>query len=149
VKPGSDPLPMGARLRLAAEQCERDWKRPQSSVIVEAMCTHGLVVIDSSDHFKLSVEASNKWDPEAADELGELHLSDFELIEPDGVRGARLWESALSWANQAFGTNPSWGGGWYEGAFWGALLKSSGADPDLADVLADVNSADWLTTAAD
>ncbi len=139
AEPGDAPLPMGTRLRLGQEQCDRDWDNEQSAVFVEAMCTHGLIVIDSSEHFSLSVESSNKWDPDATDELAELHLSDFEVLEVDAERGDQLWDAAVTWASETLGSESSWGGGWYEGTFWGALLKSGGPTLDA------LNSSDWLT----
>jgi hypothetical protein len=137
---------MGARLRLDRDHCDHQWETPQASLIVEAMCTHGLLVIDSSDHFKLSVESSDKWDPGAEEELGDLHLSDFELVEADADRGTRLWKSAIEWATGAFKGRTDWGGGWYEGSFWNALLKSAGSGTDLEHVLHEVNNPDWLAT---
>ena len=47
---------MGSRLRLGADRCNEDWHEPQARVLVEAMCTYGVVVTDTTSAFHISAE---------------------------------------------------------------------------------------------
>ncbi len=148
VRHGEPSIPMGSRLRLGSSACDADWNHPQAVKIVDALCSYGVVVIDSSNHFSLGLESSNKWDPQAGAELGSLHLSDFDMIDLGGEMSDTLWDAAQRWAADHLEAGSTLGQGWYGGTFWGQLLRSP-ADPDtpryMADTLDIVNDPDWLT----
>ncbi len=158
-------VPMGSRLRLKADQCNAAWIEPQAARIVQAMCEFGLVVTDTSGQFGFGVERSqsaegSKWRGEAKNELATLTLRDFELVDVGSIAAVdphALWESARQWALERYGPGVTIQNGWYDGTYWGLLLRCNRpdlqlgpgtrapcTDPDLA--LADnaVNGPDWL-----
>lgn len=154
---GSDHhVPMGSRLRLNATRCKQSWNEPQARVLIEAMCTYGVVVTDSTDHFGLVVERESdttvpKWRREAYRELATLTLRDFELVDVASVArvdpGA-LWAEALVWAEQRYGLGSELPGGWYDGTFWAAVVgcnRVAGVcvDTRKARVDAAVNGPSW------
>ncbi len=148
VRHGEPSIPMGARLRLGPGACDADWKHPQAVKIVDALCSYGVVVLDSSNHFSLGVENSNKWNPQAGAELNSLHLSDFELVDLGREKSDRLWDAAQHWAADHLDAGHTLGQGWYGGTFWGQLLRSP-TNPNtpryMTDTLELVNDPDWLT----
>ena len=152
-------FPMGSRFRLGEEACGRDWVDPQSAVIVEAMCTYGIVVTDSSNGFSMSAERSPaggelKWTRTAQEELRTLTLRDFELVDTRGIAAVdpdALWEGARTWAGSELGFGTTLHGGWYTGRFWNAVLgcerladHTRCADPNLERIRAVVNGPDWF-----
>lgn len=164
---GSDfHLPMGSRIRLSQEACARDWQEPQASVIVRAMCEHGVVITDSSMHFKISTERSgtgsgdSKWRKEAKDELATLTLRDFEIVDASSLATfdtSLLWETARSWAIDRYGANAPLPSGWFQGTFWHAFTNcdrdpwtaSDLQRPPCHDAALDavdrtVNGPDWF-----
>lgn len=155
--PGSDHhVPMGSRLRLGQHRCHDDWQEPQARLLVEAMCTYGVVVTDSTDSFHIFTErdsesATPKWRRQAENELATLTLRDFELVDTTSVAAvdpAALWEEALAWAETRYGSGSALPGGWYDGTFWNAVLgcdRVAGrcTDPGLARVDAAVNDPAW------
>jgi hypothetical protein len=155
--PGSDHhVPMGSRLRLGAERCDDHWDEPQARVLVEAMCTYGIVVTDSSDAFHIATERArdgeiSKWRREAEHELATLTLRDFELVDIASVAHidpAALWDEALVWAEKRYGLGSALPGGWYDGTFWSSVLgcdrvAGNCTDPALARVDTAVNDSRW------
>lgn len=156
--PGSvHHVAMGSRFRLADHRCDDDWNEPQARVLVEAMCTYGVVVTDTTDTFNILTEregdgTNSKWRREAERELAQLTLRDFELVDVASVARVDtevLWGEAVEWAVERYGSGAALPGGWYDGTFWGAVLgceRVAGrcADPALARVDMAVNGPDWL-----
>lgn len=160
--PGSDHhFPMGSRLRLKAEHCSgAGGVHPQAAVVIRAMCEHGVVVTDRSDRFSITTErAPEKWERAARNDLEQLTLRDFEIVDMDRVAvvdADALWQGALEWfdARYGFGSVPP--GGWYQGTFWRAVVSCERSAPDagssrgdcvdplLARVDRAVNGPDWM-----
>jgi hypothetical protein len=145
---------MGARIRLKEDKCDKTWVHPQTRVIIEALCTHGGIVIDSSDKFSLNVESSNKWSESADEELMQLHLQDFDYVNTESLATVDtnlLWQTAFVYSFFEFGPFAPLGGGWYEGSFWSTLLRdgklvaipAAGAPPGVA-LRSVVDSPNWL-----
>lgn len=155
--PGSDhQVPMGSRLRLGADRCDDAWDEPQTRVFVEAMCTYGIVVTDSSRYFNISTEragegTTSKWRRETEQELATITLRDFELVDMDSVARVdptAVWEEALIWAEKRYGLGSALTGGWYDGTFWNSVVGCNRVagkctDPGLARVDAAVNGPGW------
>ncbi len=105
--------------------------------------------------------ARSKWRSAAGNELDQLTLRDFELVDSSSMAEVDqdlLWSSAVNWAVARYGAGTTVHSGWYEGSYWSALLKCArpdyavGAtvrpdctDPSLAAVDRTVNSPQWLT----
>lgn len=157
---GSDHhFPMGSRFRLGEQRCNQEWADPQAALIVEAMCTYGIVLTDSSHGFSISTERSpgpdgSKWTRTADAELSTLSLRDFELVDSSSIAAVdpdALWQEARAWAGAEYGFGSPLPGGWYSGRFWNRLLgceRGSGgtgcSDPRLDRVHRAVNGPDWF-----
>jgi len=160
-------IPMGSRLRLSAAKCNATWTEPQAAAIAKAMCTYGIIVTDSSNHFAISPERSpdldaeksnSKWRAEARRELATLTLRDFDLVDSSSMASIDptvLWKGAQEWSISKFGPG-ALPNGWYEGTFWKNVITCDRApydassavrppceDPILAKVDAAVNSPLW------
>ncbi len=85
-------VPMGSRLRMKAAECAAfdtsytGSSYAQARLIVDAMCEHGLIVIDSSQVFGLYGEMSNKWLTSDLAALSSLGLGDFEVVDAEPMR---------------------------------------------------------------
>ncbi|MEZ5238721.1 MAG: hypothetical protein R2716_07145 [Microthrixaceae bacterium] len=129
---GSDHhFPMGSRFRLGEQRCNQEWADPQAALIVEAMCTYGIVLTDSSHGFSISTERSpgpdGIVDRTADAELSTLSLRDFELVDP---RRSQRWiptplAGGAAWAGAEYGFGSPLPGGWYSGRFWNRLLAAN------------------------
>jgi hypothetical protein len=145
-------VPMGARIRLNPAKCSKTYVHPQTRLIVEALCTHGAIVIDSSDRFSLNVESSNKWDKSAGEELMQLHAEDFEYVDTRSlatVDPGLLWETTSAFALAKFGPYAKLPEGWYEGGGWTTLIRDPEALPGLrpgsgSSLRSVVDSPNWL-----
>ena len=174
-----DHLPMGSRLRLEPDKCDaflgNESNHAQARVIVQALCSYGIVVVDSSVHFNIDVEGSAKWSRDAGNQLSTLTLRDFELVDttpleldqgpPENrtTRTSVVWSAAVELARaklasaQPPGSNPfGTGSGWYSGWFWRQVVtcRQPGSDGALAcnnsivePVDSMINAPEWYKVA--
>jgi hypothetical protein len=78
--------PMGLRLRLKASACPgllsgAGTTHPQSKVIVQALCTYGMILADNGSNFYISGTTDPRWDDEDLSYLKTIPGADFEAIE--------------------------------------------------------------------
>ncbi len=74
--------PMGAWLRLSDKIDPMDFP-PQARVIVEALQTHGAIIVDNGSAFYLSGAPSKNWDNDDLRSLRTLSGDDFEFVESE------------------------------------------------------------------
>ena len=72
--------PMGAWLRLGDHVDPADFP-PQARVVVEALQTHGAIIVDNGSAFYLSGAPSPRWDNDDLRTLRTLTGADFEFVE--------------------------------------------------------------------
>lgn len=87
--------PMGAWIRLKADIDPADFP-PQARVIVEALQTHGAIIVDNGSAFYLSGAPNSKWDNNDLHSLHQLDGTDFEFVragrmkvDPDSAKVKR------------------------------------------------------------
>jgi len=135
-----DHIPMGSRLRLSSDKCDDTYLQDQTRKIIEALCTYGIVVTDSSNHFSIAVEGSyhkpnvltpadSKWDKHANSELkNSISLRDFEVVDAESVASVDtdvVWPTAWAQVIAHRDAGNAINAGWYDGWFWGRV---SGCD---------------------
>ncbi|HTJ46161.1 MAG TPA: hypothetical protein VL463_28850 [Kofleriaceae bacterium] len=86
----TDEPPMGLRLRLKASACPgllsgAGSAHPQSKVIVQALCTYGMILADNGSNFYISGTTDPRWDDEDLSYLKTIPGADFEAIETGAV----------------------------------------------------------------
>jgi hypothetical protein len=77
--------PMGLRLRLTASACPgllagAGSTHPQSKVIVQTLCTYGMILADNGSDFYISGTTDPRWDDDDLSYLKTIPGSDFEAI---------------------------------------------------------------------
>ena len=74
--------PMGLRLRLKASACPTLLAAagPQSKVIVQALCTYGMILADNGSNYYISGTTDPRWDDNDLGFLKTIPGSDFEAI---------------------------------------------------------------------
>jgi hypothetical protein len=77
--------PMGLRLRLRASMCPgllagAGTTHPESKVIVQALCTYGMILADNGSDFYISGATDPRWDDNDLDYLKTIPGDDFEAI---------------------------------------------------------------------
>jgi hypothetical protein len=82
----TDQPPMGLRLRLQASACPgllsgAGSTHPQSKVIVQALCTYGMILADNGSNFYITGATDPRWDDEDLNYLKTIPGSAFEAIE--------------------------------------------------------------------
>ena len=82
-----DAPPMGAWLRLGDHIDPADFP-PQARVVVEALQTHGAIIVDNGSAFYLSGAPSSQWDNDDLRTLRTLTGSDFEFVQSDLMMAA-------------------------------------------------------------
>jgi hypothetical protein len=78
--------PMGLRLRLKASACPgllsgAGTTHPQSKVIVQALCTYGMILTDNGSDFYISGATDPRWNDDDLEYLKTVPGADFEAIE--------------------------------------------------------------------
>jgi hypothetical protein len=78
--------PMGLRLRLKASVCPSlldgaGADHPQAKVIVQALCTYGMILADNGSNYYISGATDPRWDDDDLDYLKSIPGSDFEAID--------------------------------------------------------------------
>ena len=75
--------PMGLRLRLQASMCPGllAGAGPQSKVIVQALCTYGMILADNGSDFYISGATDPRWNDDDLNYLKSIPGADFEAIE--------------------------------------------------------------------
>ncbi|HEY4222651.1 MAG TPA: hypothetical protein VGO62_14950 [Myxococcota bacterium] len=80
----TDPArpPMGLRMRLKASACPDllDNAGAQSAVIVQALCTYGIILADNGSDFFITGAPDPRWDDDDLDFLKSIPGDDFEAI---------------------------------------------------------------------
>ena len=76
--PGAPP--MGMRLRLKAS-FNRSSYSPANQVILAAMKKYGLILADNGSSMYISGAPDDRWDNNDLHNLGNLHASDFEVVQ--------------------------------------------------------------------
>ena len=91
--------PMGAWVRLKADVDPADFP-PQARVIVEALQTHGAIIVDNGSAFFLSGVPNPNWDNDDLHTLHRLSGDDFEFVrsgrmkvDPDSAAVKRRFRS--------------------------------------------------------
>ena len=77
---------MGLRLRLKSGACPgllsgAGTTHPQAKVIVQALCTYGLILSDNGSDFYITGATDPRWDDNDLDYLKGILGSDFEAIQ--------------------------------------------------------------------
>lgn len=72
--------PMGLRLRLRNDFDAKWWPKT-TQVIVEALKTYGMVVVDNNLDMELWGEASQSWNQDEIDKLRKIKAADFEVVD--------------------------------------------------------------------
>lgn len=77
--------PMGLRLRLQASKCPdllsgAGSSHPEAKVIVQALCTFGMILADNGSSFYISGSTDTRWDDDDLNYLKTIPSSDFEAI---------------------------------------------------------------------
>lgn len=75
-----DAMPMGTWLRLRAD-ADLSGLGPHARVITDALREHGAVVTDTGPGLTLQGEPDERWDTEDLRTLGNLSMSDFEVVD--------------------------------------------------------------------
>jgi hypothetical protein len=78
--------PMGLRVRLKASLCAglisgAGSTHPQSKVIVEALCTYGMILTDNGSDFYISGATDPRWNDDDLSYLKTIPGADFEAID--------------------------------------------------------------------
>ncbi len=88
----SSAPPMGAWLRLKSSIDPTDFP-PQARIVIEALQTHGAIIVDNGPELILSGTPSKKWDNVDLLTLRQLTADDFEFVkssvmkvEPDSMK---------------------------------------------------------------
>ena len=74
---------MGLRVRLSASACPGllAGAGTQSKVIVQALCTYGMILADNGSDWFISGSTDPRWDDDDLDYLKSIPGSDFEAID--------------------------------------------------------------------
>jgi len=77
--------PMGLRLRLKAAQCPgllagAGTTHPQSKVIIQALCTYGMILTDNGSDFYITGSTDPRWDDTDLNFMKTIPGNDFEAI---------------------------------------------------------------------
>jgi hypothetical protein len=78
--------PMGLRVRLKASACPAllsgaGTTHPEAKVIVQALCTYGMILADNGSNYYISGTTDTRWDDDDLGFLKTIPGSDFEAIE--------------------------------------------------------------------
>lgn len=78
--------PMGLRVRLKASACPTllggaGTTHPEAKVIVQGLCTYGMILTDNGSNYYISGTTDTRWDDDDLSYLKTIPGSDFEAIE--------------------------------------------------------------------
>jgi hypothetical protein len=78
--------PMGLRVRLQASMCPSllagaGSSHPEAKVIVQALCTYGMILADNGSNFYISGTTDPRWDDDDLSFLKTIPGNDFEAID--------------------------------------------------------------------
>lgn len=81
-----DQPPMGLRVRLKAGMCASllagaGASHPQAKVVVQAMCTYGMILADNGSNFYVSGATDPRWDDDDLSYLKSIPIDAFEAVE--------------------------------------------------------------------
>ena len=76
---------MGERLRLKASFVIPTTWTPQAKCVARAMKQYGCIVADNGNFFQISVTPDDRWPEGAFDNLWDVDVNDFEVIQTTGV----------------------------------------------------------------
>ncbi len=76
--------PMGLRLRLKGD-VDISGYPPQLRVILQALKTYGMIVADNGSPWFMSGVPDEHWDNDMLHLLGQLHGSDFEVVDTSSL----------------------------------------------------------------
>jgi hypothetical protein len=87
---GASLPPMGLRVRMKSSSCTTYLNDsaigPESKVIVQAMCTYGMMLADNGSDWYFQGSTDPRWDDNDLDYLKGLTGNDFEAVQLDTLR---------------------------------------------------------------